>query len=351
MILMRQKIRSSWRRRRDPKLKFPPGPKPLPLIGNLLQLGQSPHKSLQALSKIYGPIMTLKLGMMRNTIVISSPHFAKQILKTYDHVFSDRTVSDTIRVLNHHNLSVAMLPVSPQWRKLRKAMATQMFSQARLNSSQSLRMQKVKELIDHIGQTCLLDQKPLELERVVFVTVLNFLSNTLFSSDLAHYDSDEPQEFNQLVVKMLDLGGKSNLSDYFPLLRYLDPQGLRRDNESNLSSIIRIFEHIIDERVVNSTSSRTTELNGMSSKSDVLDVLLDHQDHQEGVLLTCQEIKHLCAVSNNDPAFDPASMHFRTYLQIAHKHTQYDHPLFFKHFSRIYTLLELTRPQELSSGQ
>ncbi|CAM8928504.1 unnamed protein product [Rhodiola kirilowii] len=269
------------------KLKPPPGPKPLPIIGNLHQLGPRPHQSLRDLSAIYGPIMTLKLGMTRNTIVISSPHFAKQILQTHDHLFSDRIVSDTIRVLNHHNLSVAMLPVSPQWRKLRKAMATQMFSQARLDASQPLRLQKVKELIDYIGQTCLTHQKPLELEHAVFITVLNFLSNTLFSADLAHYQSEKSQEFKHLVVKMLELGGKGNFSDYFPLLRYFDPQGLRRDNKTNLGSIIRVFEDIIDKRMKSKTET--------SPKNDVLDFLLDQGQEDDLQKLTYQEIKHLCA--------------------------------------------------------
>ncbi|KAL9685611.1 hypothetical protein QQ045_023062 [Rhodiola kirilowii] len=270
------------------KLKPPPGPKPLPIIGNLHQLGPRPHQSLRDLSAIHGPIMTLKLGMTRNTIVISSPHFAKQILQTHDHLFSDRIVSDTIRVLNHHNLSVAMLPVSPQWRKLRKAMATQMFSQARLDASQPLRLQKVKELIDYIGQTCLTHQKPLELEHAVFITVLNFLSNTLFSADLAHYQSEKSQEFKHLVVKMLELGGKGNFSDYFPLLRYFDPQGLRRDNKTNLGSIIRVFEDIIDKRMKSKTET--------SPKNDVLDFLLDQGQEDDLQKLTYQEIKHLCAI-------------------------------------------------------
>jgi (E)-8-carboxylinalool synthase len=59
--------------------KLPPGPKPLPIIGNILELGKNPHTTLTKLSNIYGPIMTLKLGTI-TTIVISSPQLAKQVL-------------------------------------------------------------------------------------------------------------------------------------------------------------------------------------------------------------------------------------------------------------------------------
>ncbi|OWM71911.1 hypothetical protein CDL15_Pgr017794 [Punica granatum] len=43
---------------------LPPGPRPFPVIGNLLELGDQPHQSLTKLAKTYGPIMRLKLGSM-----------------------------------------------------------------------------------------------------------------------------------------------------------------------------------------------------------------------------------------------------------------------------------------------
>ncbi|GAY66814.1 hypothetical protein CUMW_251780 [Citrus unshiu] len=42
--------------------QLPPGPRPHPVIGNLLELGDKPHKSLLELAKIHGPIMSLKLA-------------------------------------------------------------------------------------------------------------------------------------------------------------------------------------------------------------------------------------------------------------------------------------------------
>lgn len=67
----------------------PPGPKPLPIIGNLHMLGKLPHRSLQALAKKYGPIMSIKLGQVP-TIVVSSPETAELFLKTHDTVFTSR---------------------------------------------------------------------------------------------------------------------------------------------------------------------------------------------------------------------------------------------------------------------
>ncbi|KAL0314890.1 UNVERIFIED_CONTAM: cytochrome [Sesamum angustifolium] len=69
--------------------KLPPGPYPLPIIGNILQLGQNPTRSLTKLSKTYGPLMHLKLGTI-DTIVVSSPEMAKEILQKHDQDFSLR---------------------------------------------------------------------------------------------------------------------------------------------------------------------------------------------------------------------------------------------------------------------
>lgn len=42
--------------------RYPPGPTPLPLVGNLLQLEKTnTHKCLEKMSKTYGPVFTIFL--------------------------------------------------------------------------------------------------------------------------------------------------------------------------------------------------------------------------------------------------------------------------------------------------
>lgn len=118
--------------------KLPPGPKPLPVIGNLHQLGEKPHKSLAELSKIHGPLMSLKLGQV-TAIVVSSSAMAKEVLQTHDQYLSNRTIPDALHMHGHENIGFPWIPVSNLWRSLRKICNTQLFSVKVLDNNQNLR--------------------------------------------------------------------------------------------------------------------------------------------------------------------------------------------------------------------
>lgn len=99
----------------DGGAKIPPGPPRLPLLGNILQMGEKPHRSLTDLSRIYGSVMSLKLGCL-TTVVISSPEAAKEVLKTHDHVLCYRISNDPVRAAGHPERSFVWLLPFARWR-------------------------------------------------------------------------------------------------------------------------------------------------------------------------------------------------------------------------------------------
>ena len=68
---------------------LPPGPRALPIIGNLHLLGTHPHEDLAKLAKTYGPVMSLWFGQ-KLTVVATSPAAAEEILKTQGLNFTSR---------------------------------------------------------------------------------------------------------------------------------------------------------------------------------------------------------------------------------------------------------------------
>ncbi|XP_076981602.1 cytochrome P450 2C18-like [Tamandua tetradactyla] len=70
--------------------KLPPGPRPLPLIGNILQVdAKEINKSLCKLSEIYGPVFTLYLGW-KPTVVLCGYEAVKEALIDHGEEFSGR---------------------------------------------------------------------------------------------------------------------------------------------------------------------------------------------------------------------------------------------------------------------
>ncbi|KAI4371235.1 hypothetical protein MLD38_019497 [Melastoma candidum] len=89
-------------------MPLPPGPKQLPLIGNIHQvIGVLPHQSLASLAKKYGPLMHLQLGEV-TLVVISSPDVAKEILKDQEHCFAQRPEITANEILSYANASLIL---------------------------------------------------------------------------------------------------------------------------------------------------------------------------------------------------------------------------------------------------
>ncbi|KAK6917584.1 Cytochrome P450 [Dillenia turbinata] len=247
------------------KLPLPPGPFPFPVIGNLLKLGDKPHKSITKLSKTYGPIMSLKLGQV-TTVVISSPTIAKEVLQTNDISFSYRSYPDSVRAHDHHENSMGWLPPSNKWRSLRKISNSHIFAAKTLDGNQHLRREKIEDLLKYVNE-CSETGVAVNIGRAAFVTLLNLISNTMFSVDLVNPKSDEAQEFKELVWNIMMEIGTPNLADYFPVLKSIDPQGIRGRLTAYFEKVFDIFDHYAEQRLQSSSSCPTTG-------TDFLDIVL-----------------------------------------------------------------------------
>ncbi|KAK3431729.1 hypothetical protein EUGRSUZ_E03685 [Eucalyptus grandis] len=217
---------------------LPPGPRPLPIIGNLLELGDLPHRSLAKLARTYGPIIKLELGFV-TTVVVSSPMLAKEILQTHDAVFSNRTVPNSITAHDHDKLGLPWLPVSPLFRNLKKVYNLHIFSSKKLDLNQHLRSKKVQELV-------------------------------------------------AFVRKCADAGEAVNIGEaaFRTSLNAIDPHGSKRHLEALIQKLFDFFDGVIQRRLQLRTEKGCVRCN------DVLDYLLDLiEDKNE--TLDISLVKHL----------------------------------------------------------
>ncbi|KAI8542240.1 hypothetical protein RHMOL_Rhmol08G0123100 [Rhododendron molle] len=267
-----------------PSPKLPPGPVPLPVIGSFLKLGDKPHKSLAELAKIYGPIMSLKLGQ-KITVVISSPALAKEILQKKDLAFSTRSIPNAAHAHGHHIYSTIWLPVSDQWRSLRKVLNSIILSGKRLDASKNVRQLKVQELIEYAGKCCQ-EGVAVDIGSAVFKTSLNLVSNTIFSIDMADPTQDSVKQFRHLIWQIMVEVGKPNLADYFSILAKIDPQGIRRRLTNHFGETFELFGRLIDERL------ELRRLRKSRAENDVIDILLNISEETGEINRT--HIEHLC---------------------------------------------------------
>ncbi|KAL4200960.1 hypothetical protein AMTRI_Chr02g213740 [Amborella trichopoda] len=278
---------------------LPPGPKGLPMVGSLHRLGSRPLEALAALAETHGSLMTLQLGFM-TTVVVSSSEMAKEVLQKNDLVFGGRTVIEVLKMRSYPEGSLVWAQTGPRWRALRRICTTQLFTPQRLDSLQALRCQKVHEMVELIRQA----EPAVDIGRAAFVTSMNIISNMIFSADMVNPNSGSAQEFRDVVWAIMEVAGAPNLADYFPMLKALDPQGLKGRCNKLFGRLHQFLNVKIDERL------QSRERGGVD-RGDFIDAILDSKQ-ENGVdfsrseilaLLTVRHYPRLCYAENEKDLF------------------------------------------------
>ncbi|KAM4840171.1 cytochrome P450 2C5-like isoform 2-T2 [Urocitellus parryii] len=105
-------------RHRSRRGKLPPGPTPLPIIGNILQIDvKDISKSLTNLSKVYGPVFTLYLGM-KPIVVLHGYEAVKEALVDHGEEFAGR---DCIPILKRSKKNFGIVFSNGKtWKEIRR---------------------------------------------------------------------------------------------------------------------------------------------------------------------------------------------------------------------------------------
>lgn len=264
--IIQQRIRTTRR--------LPPGPRGLPIIGNMFDLGTMPHRALATLGTKHGPVIWLRLGTQR-ILVILTAEIAAEFFKHHDLSFVDRNINETMRVLDHHKGSLILAPYGPHWRVMKKLCVIEMLTSKRIRESASVREKCVADLIKWIEDAARVDDdgeiQAIEVAHFVFLAEFNLLGNLLLSKNLLDPSSMRVSEFYAAMNGLTQWTGLPNVADFFPWLKWLDLQGLQRKTKRDMRKLFDILTQLMKERI------QEKEMRTENGKKDILDLLLEFE--------------------------------------------------------------------------
>ncbi|KAL9356221.1 hypothetical protein Peur_049474 [Populus x canadensis] len=255
---------------------LPPGPRGLPLIGNLASLEPDIHSYFAKLAQTHGPIFKLQLGFKLG-IVVTSPSLASEVLKDHDITFANRDIPDVSRAMDYGRSNIVATPYGPEWRMLRKVCVAKMLSNATLDSLYPLRSREVRNTIKYIYSHA---GSPINVGDQLFLTVFNVVTSMLWGGTVHGKDrASLGAEFRAVVAEMTELLSKPNVSDFFPSLARFDLQGVVKKMRGLAMKFEQIFEKMIDKRLkVDENGTRDAARSRSIECEDFLGFLLKLKD-------------------------------------------------------------------------
>ena len=138
---------------------FPPGPIPLPVIGNIHLLGSEPHKACKKLSAKYGDVFSLFFGGYK-VVIVSSIDAAKESLIQKSSDFAGRPASYTgIETAKGkatgRGIDIVYSDYGPYWQTIRKLAhkALRMYGANRTELEKVINIHSA-ELIERLSKKC-----------------------------------------------------------------------------------------------------------------------------------------------------------------------------------------------------
>ncbi|KAJ4705106.1 Cytochrome P450 [Melia azedarach] len=259
------------RRMEELQVQLPPGPRWWPVVGNIFQLGWAPHVSFAKLTRNHGPIMTLWLGSMC-TVVVSSNEVARDMFKNHDVVLAGRKIYEAMKGDYGSEGSIITSQYGPHWRMLRRLCTTEFFVTSRLDAMRSVRSRCIDRMVQFVEEAGEGGTNAVDVGRFFFLMAFNLIGNLMFSKDLLDPKSERGAKFFYHVGKVMELAGKPNVADFLPILRWIDPQGIRRKTQCYVERAFKIAGGFIRERMEISRCNNEEEIN---KRKDFLDVLLE----------------------------------------------------------------------------
>ncbi|KAL8102951.1 hypothetical protein AgCh_027471 [Apium graveolens] len=223
---------------RGKRLKLPPGPVPVPIFGNWLQVGNDlNHRNLVELAKRFGHIFFLRMGQ-RKVVVVSSPQLAKHVLHTQGVEFGSRSSNIVFDIFTGKGQDLVMAAYSEHWRKMRRIVTVPFFTNKVVQQYRLMWEDEAARVVADVKANPESSTNGIVLRKRLHLMMYNIIYRTMF--DRRFESEDDP-----LFLKLKALNGERlrlgqsfdyNYGDFIPFLQPL------------LRGYLKLCKQIKDER-------------------------------------------------------------------------------------------------------
>ncbi|CAL8362799.1 unnamed protein product [Gadus morhua 'NCC'] len=240
-FLMLLLVRQLVKQRRPPG--FPPGPSPIPVIGNIYSLATEPHVFLKKQSEVHGQIFSLDLGGIL-TVVLNGYDCIRECLYHQSEVFADRPSLPLFKkmtkmggLLNHK--------YGRGWIEHRK-LACNSFRY--FGSGQRQFERRIsEECMFFVDAIDVHKGKPFNPKHLVTNAVSNITNLIIFGQRFT-YDDHNFQHMIELFSENVELAvsGWALLYNAFPWIEYV-PFGKHQKLFRNAAEVYRFLQQVIED--------------------------------------------------------------------------------------------------------
>ncbi|KAJ4818342.1 hypothetical protein LUZ62_030908 [Rhynchospora pubera] len=285
LLLIYTQTRSS-----TPNLGLPPSPPSFPLLGHLHRLGSLPHRSLQKLSTIYGPIMYLRLGTVP-TVVLSSASAVEKLIRFNDAALASRPRSAVADILLYGSTDVAFSPYGEYWCQVRRICVLHLLSTKRVQSFGFIRDQEVSLLIEKIRSNGRCDSV-VNLSQMLIKLANDIVCRAAFGHK---FSDDGTSKAHNLLKDFSAYLGKTLVGEHVPCLGWYDwSTGIKKRMRKTAEGLDSFIESIIEEHVkVKREGLEEGKYEDEMEGRDLIDIMLNIQGNcvDTGVSLGRNNIK------------------------------------------------------------